>query len=294
MKTLPVALAAQSLEALSWSGILIPALMAGVVATGVTVAIERWGGQLGGLIGTMPSTIVPASIGIAQQSTDAAAFEAAMYITPAGMFLNALFLYLWRALPPRLPQGWSLRGRLAAMTAVSLACWLVAALVMVLVVGALREQAAWTLPALGWGTTALIALVGVLACRKAPPAPGGRKPVSPTTLFARGALAAVAIGAAVFLATIGGPLAAGVAAVFPAIFLTTMVSLWISQGESVQVGAVGPMMLGSTSVAAFSVIAAAAIPALGTAPGVLVAWFGAVFGATVPAWAWLRRVRADA
>ena len=46
------------------------------------------------------------------------------------------------------------------------------------------------------------------------------------------------------IARLGGSIAAGVTAVFPAIFMTTMISLWLSQGEAVQVGAVGPMMLG--------------------------------------------------
>ena len=109
------------------------------------------------------------------------------------------------------------------------------------------------------------------------------------TLLCRGLLAAGAIGAAVFLAAVGGPLAAGVAAVFPAIFLTTMVSLWVSQGEAVQAGAVGPMMLGSTSVAVFCVLAAWTIPTLGVGWGTVSAWLGATLGATLPAWLWLHR-----
>ena len=36
------------------------AMFAGVVAIGATVAIERLGGKLGGLIAAVPSTIIPA------------------------------------------------------------------------------------------------------------------------------------------------------------------------------------------------------------------------------------------
>jgi hypothetical protein len=104
-------------------------------------------------------------------------------------------------------------------------------------------------------------------------------------------LAAAAIGAAVALASVGGPLAAGMAAVFPAIFLTTMVSLWLSQGEAVQVGAVGPMMLGSGSVSAFAVVAAWAVPVWGIGLGAAAAWAAAVGLVTVPAWWWLGRGR---
>src|SRR5690606_19167850 len=106
------------------------------------------------------------------------------------------------------------------------------------------------------------------------------------TLLARGLFAACAIGVALWLAEVAGPVAGGVASVFPAIFLTAMVSLWLSQGEAVPVGAIGPIVLGSSSVSLYSLVAAMAMPALG-AWGALVAWGVAVLGVSVPAAAWL-------
>lgn len=267
--------------------VLGPALLAGVVATGVTVAIERWGGRLGGLIGTLPSTIVPASLGIASISARPQDFQDAMYVTPVGMLLNALFLYLWRWLPPRLP-AWSLRARLGVMVTSSLLAWGLGAWVTVQGIGALRRSEL-DLMWVGAGVTALIAGVGLLACRQAPPAPRGRRPVGLWTLLGRGVMAAGAIGVAVYLASVGGPVAAGMATTFPAIFVTAMVSLWLAQGESVQVGAVGPMMLGSTSVAAYSLLAAWCMPSLGLAAGAAVSWLLAACCVTWPAWLYLRR-----
>jgi hypothetical protein len=81
------------------------------------------------------------------------------------------------------------------------------------------------------------------------------------------------------------------ASVFPVIFLTTMVSLWLSQGEAVQSGAVGPMMLGSTAVSAFALLAAFTLPALGVVGGSVVSWLGAVCLVSLPAAAWVRRGR---
>ena len=72
-----------------------------------------------------------------------------------------------------------------------------------------------------------------------------------------------------------------------------MVSLWFSQGEAVQGGAVGPMMLGSASVAAFAMAAAWTLPAFGPLLGTVAAWLAAVALFTAPAWWWLQR-RADA
>jgi hypothetical protein len=270
-----------------WLSLTLSALFAGLVAIGVTVAIERWGGRLGGVLGTLPTTIVPAAIGIYQQSPDTESFRAAMFATPAGIVINAVFLLIWRELPPHLPQ-WSVRKRLAAVTVVSTAAWALMATAVVLAMGQVRKQVVSLLP-VGLGLTLALAILGIAACRNAPPAPRGTRRVDPVTYALRGILAATAIGGSVCLAHAGGALAAGVAAVFPAIFLTTMFSLWISQGEAVQAGAVGPMMLGATSVASFAILAAFALPRFGLAAGSLAAWFLAAVAITVPAALWLHR-----
>ncbi len=273
-----------------WADALPAAALAGLVAVGVTVAVERFGGRVGGLLGTLPTTIVPASLGIFAQS-DAAGLQAALDATAPGMLLNALFLWLWRVLPPRLPP-WPLAGRLVVMSALALAAWLVGAVALVWGAGAWRAAGLDTL----WlGVGGLVALVGVglLATAQARPAPRGRRPVHPVALGARGVFAALSIGAAVWVASTGGALAAGVVAVFPAIFLTTMVALWLAQGEAVPAGAVGPMMLGASSVAGYALWARWLLPAWGPW-GALPAWGLAVATTTWPAWLWLRGRRAPA
>ncbi len=264
----------------------LSALFAGLVAVGVTLAIERWGGVVGGVIGTLPSTIVPASLGIHAASPDPAAFTAALAAAPAAMLLNALFLYLWRVLPPRLP-GRSLGVQLGLMTGIGLTLWGLAAAGMVVGVDAYRARSG-DMRALGGLLTATILVVGVAATWRAHPAPAGRRPVGAVTLVARGLLAAAAIGVSVWLAARGGAVAAGVASCFPAIFITTMVSLWLSQGRSVPAGAVGPMMLGSASVAVYALLATWTLPTLGVIPGVIAAWTGAALGASLPAVWWIR------
>ena len=271
--------------------LLLSALLAGGVAIAATVAIERFGGRLGGLLATLPTTIIVAASGIFAASSSSTDFRAAMDITPAGMLLDAGFLWLWGVVPMRLPERWSLGRRLAAMTALSLGAWFLGALAVVLATGALQASQLLPLWIVGWGTTAAIALAGILACWRPRPAPRGRRRVAPAMLALRGLFAGTAIAVAVGLAAVGGPLAAGVASVFPAIFLTTMVALWIAQGEAVPAGAVGPMMLGSTSVALYAVVAAWTLPAWGIALGSLAAWLSAGLGATLPAWLWLRQRR---
>ena len=44
--------------------VLLSAFFAGVVATLATVAIEKFGGRTGGVLATVPTTIIPAAIGM--------------------------------------------------------------------------------------------------------------------------------------------------------------------------------------------------------------------------------------
>ena len=268
--------------------VILSAVFAGAVAVGVTAAIERWGGIAGGLLGTLPTTIVPAALGIHAQSASTEAFQAALVATPWGLLANAAFLLTWRVVPRRLPPTWPLSARLALMAALSLAVWTLLALVLT---AALRGLLARGVPPLTLGALATVALagVGVGAANRRVPAPSGRRRVRPLVLASRGLLAGAAIGVSVLLAASGDPVLAGLAAVFPAIFLTTMISLWLAQGEAVPAGAVGPMVLGSTSVAVFSTLAAGTMPAWGAIPGASGAWVLSALVVTAPAGFWLWR-----
>lgn len=265
--------------------ILISALAAGLVAILATVAIEKLGGRRGGVVGTLPTTIVPAAAGFWLGASTTVDFQDALYVVPAGMIVNALFLWSWRVIPPRLPGG-SLGARLLVMVAGSLSAWALLAFLLLRVTEGYRG-AGMSMPLWGWGF--FLAAVGfaTLACLRNGPAPGGTRSVGPITLLGRGLLAASAIGLGVALATVSGPVVAGIVSIFPAIFLTAMLALWVSHGEAVPAGAVGPMMLGSTSVSAFALLAATLMPLVGPVMGAFLAWLGSVLFVTIPAWLFL-------
>lgn len=263
--------------------------LAGVVAIGATLAVERFGGRLGGILSALPTTIVPASLGLAAVGSGSDLRDA-MAVVPIGMALNAAFLWLWRVIPRKLPMT-SLHRRLAMMAILSVSAWLVAAVTTVVGTDILMDAG---VPAglLGAVAAAGLMVFGVVLCQDLPPAPKGKRKVSPVTLLLRGLLAASAIGVAIGFAHVIGPIAAGVASVFPAIFLTTMVSLWISQGEAVPLGAIGPIVLGSSAVSVYALVAATVMPVLGSF-GAVVAWVVAVIGVSVPAAAYLRVARPE-
>jgi len=258
------------------------AVFAGAVAIGATVVIERFGGRLGGLLATLPSTIVPFSFGVLW--SDPSALDVALGVVPAGMVINAVFLLCWRVVPPRLPDG-SVYVRLLVMSTISLTVWAAGAYAWTVAWHALRHYAS-PLAIGGAGLVVLIAL-GVMGSWQLPSAPKASKNVSVVVLLSRGLLAAAAIAIGVSLSSAGHPVASGMASVFPAIFLTTMVALWLSQGEAVPAGAVGPMMLGSSAVGWYAVLAAILMPTYGGI-GALVAWVGSILLGSLPSWLWLR------
>lgn len=240
---------------------------------------------MGGVLGTVPSTIVPAGIGIylAGGEDD---FVASMMVVPLGMLLNALFLGAWLVLP----RWFSKASRPLLLTSIgALAFWCVMGmgvwfLLQNTVVGILFTEQEFAAMGL-----VLLFLIAVWFNRRPQPAPKGTNAVSKTVLIARGSMAALAIGVAVWMAGLGLPLLAGLASVFPAIFLTSMVALWLAQGETVPRGAAGPMMLGSVSVAVYALVIMWSLPTLGPVLGSLVAWLVAVGGWSCPVYLVLRR-----
>lgn len=277
------------------SEVLFPAVLAGVMAIAATLAVERWGGVVGGVLGTLPTTIVPAALGLFAADKGVEAFQDALHVTPVGMLLNVGFLYLWRVLPERLPKG-SLGKQLSMMLALSLGAWAVLALLGVGVVE-VASQAGVRPLWLGLGASVLTAGAGLAATWIPRPAPKGERKVSVPVILTRGVLAALAIGTSVLIARNApqdgmGALIAGMAAVFPAIFMTTMAGLWLSQGAAVPSGAVGPMMLGSCAVSAFSLLAAWWMPELGSTLGVSLAWVCSILAVSLPTALWLRRGQA--
>ena len=100
-------------------------IFAGMMAIFVTVAIEKWGGVKGGILGTLPTTIVPAAVGI--YAVDPFSFSKAMLVVPFGMLLNGATLCIWVILPPYLPKT----GKLWITLTSSVLFWLVAGILVI-------------------------------------------------------------------------------------------------------------------------------------------------------------------
>ena len=272
--------------ALELSGIILSSVMAGVVAILATILIERRGGAIGGII-TLPTTIVPASIGIwIGINGDSELFTAAMSMVPVGMLLNVLFLGSWRVLPRYLDGIIAQRYLVHAVALSSVILWLFFASLSTFSVEAISPIVGPII--VGICAVLLAFVLGFLAVSGHTDAPSGSNPVSFISIISRGVAAGGAIGLAVWIAGLGLPFISGVVSVFPAIFLTTMVSLWLAQGRAVPVGATGPMMLGSTSVSIYGLISIPIFSIYGPWIGSAIAWCSSVIFYSLPIgiWTW--------
>ena len=278
------------MSSLELSAIFIPALFAGLVAILATVVIERGGGALGGII-TLPTTIVPASIGIWGGVSGIEPFTHAMSMVPIGMLLNVAFLGSWRILPGIM--GTKMKGvnLVFSVSIISTLIWSLFAGISTFLVEMISDDIGPS--TIGLLATALAVIIGVFAVKTNLPAPSGINKVGIFTLFLRGLAAGSAIAASVWIAGLGLPFISGMVSVFPAIFLTTMVSLWISQGAEVPVGATGPMMLGSASVSIYALLCIPLFPILGPWEGSLASWALAVGLYSLPAGYWIWRTLDD-
>ena len=268
------------------STIILYGIFAGLVAILVTVAIEKFGGFIGGVLGTVPSTIIPAAAGVYALEGDES-LTASMSVVPIGMLINGVFLGVWIILPKYIASD---RLKLPITVVSSLLTWGILALLSLIIArevtgGTISEM---TLGMIGLVLLAILAIMFNLSNRAAPK---GLNKVPIIILSIRGIAAGLAIAACLVLAEIGLPFVAGLASAFPAIFLTSMVALWLSQGPQVPQGAAAPMMLGGASVSVYALLAMWSLPSFGIFIGSIIAWFGAVGLWTIPAFLLLRKHR---
>ena len=151
------------------ASILLSALFAGIVATLVTIAIEKFGGRTGGVLATIPTTIVPAAIGMYSTSGETN-FAQSMSIVPLGMMVNAMFLLVWIYAPQKLNLS------LLGTTILSLIVWLVIGS-LVLALSSELQSSGFDVLTFALSGLGLLIVLGLLATWTTRPAPKGSRSV---------------------------------------------------------------------------------------------------------------------
>ena len=117
----------------------------------------------------------------------------------------------------------------------SLLVWLFCALITVVTL----ERFSWALGWIGFSALFIQFVYGCLGARMVQSKVSSVALVPIAVLLLRGSMASCAIFLASIIVATGHSTLAGVASVFPAIFLTVMVSVWLSQGPAIPSQAAG-------------------------------------------------------
>ena len=212
----------------------------------VALMIEKLGGGIGSIIGTVPTIIIPSTYVILTQTTETLETRVESSLTSIiGMFsTDLLFMPTWKIIPPRLPKKWKNSTKVWVTLAFAVVFWFIGSICMVLI-----RQGIESLGVNIWVFSLALLLLteacGIFLCWSLPPTPPGSNKVKWYIHMCRGIAACIAIFISGVLSQIPGlGVAAGAMTSFPGIFGTTMVSVSLAQGADVSTGAIGPLLLG--------------------------------------------------
>jgi hypothetical protein len=222
-----------------------------VMAT--TVAAEKLGPGLGGLLSGLPTTALVSIIFIGWSQNVEAAAQAAVMV-PATMGLNTVFLLVYAAL--------SSKGMVIAVFS-ALLVWVLSA--MVLAALRLSDIFSSTLLFVTLASSSIILFerwvrVGT---QKVPSLNLGAG-----QLLGRGIFAGIIIASAVYLTRVAGPWLGGLFSAFPATYLSIIVIFGRQHGSLIGGAMVRSMVVASTAISVFGVVTHLGLAALGLGPGI--------------------------
>jgi uncharacterized membrane protein (GlpM family) len=216
---------------------IIPFALSALVVVLVTIIAEKYGTKTGGVIGTLPSTIIIAFLFIALDKGVWFAAES-VAIVPAEMGINLVFLLLFTLLSERkIPValagsllGWTILTIILIYTnvtsiIVSLALFLICFFITFIILDKKKKITAQTTIKVHY---------------------------TPLKLLSRSLIAGTVIAIAVTFSNIGVILS-GIFSVFPAIFLSTMLISLKEHGSQFTGAMAKGMIYGSPSVVSYSV-----------------------------------------
>ncbi|PNX49035.1 MAG: hypothetical protein BV459_00915 [Thermoplasmata archaeon M11B2D] len=217
--------------------IVIPFALSALVVILVTIIAEKYGTKTGGVIGTLPSTIIIAFLFIAldkgvQFATDA------VVIVPAEMGINLVFLLLFALLSQK-NTPIALLGSLLGWTALTVLLY--------------YSSISSIIVSLSMFILCFFFTLLILDRKKKIPSQNSiQVHYTPLKLLGRSIIAGTVIAIAVTLSNVGTVLS-GIFSVFPAIFLSTMIICMREHGARFTGAMAKGMIYGSPSVVSYAV-----------------------------------------
>jgi len=222
----------------------------------VVVIIERYGTKAGGIIGTLPSTMVVAFVLIAlNNGVDFASNSVA--IVPAEMGINILFLFVFVLL--------SRHSMYVAVTA-SLVLWAVASAAIF----SLNVDNIFLSVAI-YSFLMIPSILFLEFFKRMPSSSRVAIRYTPLKILLRGLLAGTVVAIAVSLANVSAALS-GISSVFPAIFLSTMVIFVMEHGPDFAGAMAKSMIFGTPTIIGYAASIHFLYPILGILWGTVAAY----------------------
>jgi hypothetical protein len=235
---------------------LVPFIIASSVVVGVTIIAEKFGTRIGGIVGTIPSTIIVAFVFIAMDHGEEFASRS-ISVVPAEMAINLIFLFAFTLLAGR--------GPVKALV-VSLFIWGFLSSVIYFV-----HFQSILFSYLIYSVTLLVLFILMERILKMRSKGSVSVKYTPMKILFRGTFAGVIIGLTVVLSNIGEVIS-GIFSVFPAIFLSTMLITLKEHGSRFSGGIGKSMVLGSQTVVIYSIAVHFLYPEVGIFLGTVVSF----------------------
>jgi len=224
-----------------------PFIISAFVVILITVIAERYGTKVGGILGTIPSTIIIAFIFISLNKGVIFASKSAS-VVPAEMAINLIFLLVISCLAYR-----SLS--FALVTSLSLWSILSASLYFIGVENIFISIVLYVI-SLVFSFTFLEKIKKIESYKKV------KVNYTKKKIIFRGFFAGIIIAIAVFLSNID-PMISGIFSIFPAIFLSTMIITYLEHGPGFTAGMAKSMIFGSQTVMSYIIAVHFLYPTLG-------------------------------
>lgn len=241
--------------------IVLPFVLSALVVILITVIAEKYGTKVGGIIGTLPTTIIIAFVFIAlNRGVDFASESSA--VVPAEMGINLIFLCIFAIL--------AYKSLFSGLT-IGFAFWIIFSSILFF------TDMNNIYISLSLFFASMVATFIVLEKVKKIKSQGRQKVhYTPFKIILRGILTGTIIAVSVALSNLD-PVLSGIFSIFPAIFMSTMIISYREHGPDFSAGIAKSMIFGSLSVMSYVTVIHFLYPSHGIFVGSLFAFIIAVF-----------------
>lgn len=214
----------------------LPFILSAIIVVIIMFIAEKYGTKIGGILGTLPSTIVIALVFLAINKDINFASKSASVI-PAELGINILFLIIFAIL--------IFRSVIIAFF-ISISVWMILSILIIII----NLNNIWISITI-YLISLILALIILENIKKIKSIKNVNYHYNKKKIILRGLIAGIVISIAILLSNIGA-IISGIFSVFPAIIISTMLISYKEYGPNFSAGMAKSMIIGISSVAVYA------------------------------------------